>query len=118
MKLVNLTPHAVVIEPAGGSRVVLPPTGDLALFEAALRPGAPVGGIPVVLSGPGQLTGLPAQRPGVVLIVSRVVAQEAAGQGRADVYAPDTTRMSAIRDYCGAVHRVRRLVSFVAPSPD
>lgn len=116
MTLFNLTSHDIVIEPAGGSRVVLPPTGQLARLDPLLRPGPPVDGIAVVLSGSAELVGLPAPRPGLALIVSTGAAKEAARQGRLDVYAPDTSLISAIRDQDGIVRGVRRLVSF-AESP-
>lgn len=98
---------------------MLPPTGHLARLDPFLRPGPPVDGIPVVLSGAAEILGLPAPRPGLAIIASTVVAQEAGRQGRSDVYAPDTGRMSAIRDEDGAVRAVRRLVSFarLAGSP-
>jgi hypothetical protein len=118
MKLINLTPHAIVIRPLisegydhpfEGTAVVVPASGDVA--RVATLPSTVVGdlaGIPVVASPSfGDVVGLPAPQDGVAYIVSGLVLSRAFG--RTDVFAPDTGA-TAIREN-GQIVAVRGLVA-------
>ena len=94
MKLVNLTPHSIVLQGPDGDRIVVPPAGQLA--RVASQPGTRLDeagdyeGAPCPLYGApnwGAVEGLPAYEPGTILIVSALVA----GQSRRyDVFSPGT----------------------------
>jgi hypothetical protein len=105
--LVNLTPHPVNLVTDGGT-VVVPPSGLVA--RVALHPDVPVGTVeldgvtvPIVAtSASGDVTGLPEQRDGVLVVVSRLVAEVSE---RADLVIPH----DAVRDATGAVVGCRAL---------
>ena len=59
MRLVNLTPHVVVLYRADGSTETIPPSGTVArVTQETTRVGS-VAGVPVVTTRPGPVTGLP-----------------------------------------------------------
>lgn len=111
MELVNLTPHQIVIEPEGGERTVLPPSGQVARVAVSQDVVAQVGEIPIVATRFGDVEGLPEPRPGVLYVASTLVAQAAAAAGRRDVVSPDTGP-TAVRDGEGRIVAVRRLQTF------
>lgn len=79
MKLVNLTPHSIVLRDPAGADHVIPPSGQVARVRTI--PGAPenVPGIPVpvaVADKFGAVDGLPERpEPDAIFIVSMVVGQ-------------------------------------------
>lgn len=121
MELINLTPHDIAIHanaPGGGVYVVfVPPSGRVARLDEEYRVITEL-----VLSGEawvavgrpryGAILGLPEPKPGVLYIASARVAEAAAGLGRRDVVAPDTSPGSAIRDPDGQIVGCRRLITF------
>lgn len=109
MRLINLTPHEVVIL-VGGKPLRLAPSGRVARLEVA-ESEAGVDGIPVVRTQFGEITGLPDPEPETFFVTSTIVAQAAARLGRRDVVAPDTGP-TAIRNEKGQVIAVRRLQCF------
>lgn len=98
----------------------IPPSGNVARVSVEMESAgrevfgdSPVGGIPsVTIYRPiySAVTGLPPEEPGVGLIVSAMVASALAecGDGRRDIYCPDTGP-TAIREN-GQVVAVRALL--------
>lgn len=105
----NLTPHAVTLC-SGRTVVELPPDGLVARRDDMTEPtgSVDVGGlaIPCVRVDHGAISGLPDQMDGVLLIVSRVVAE--ALPGRSDLCFPT----DLVRDADGHVVGCRSLGTF------
>ena len=102
MKFINLTPHEITIQ--GRS---FPPSGMVArVVDRELRE-IFLDGIPVTLfeGSSGDSTLLPKKEEGVILIVSRAVAQVVR---RDDVYFPT----DFVRNSYGTVTECRRLAQF------
>lgn len=114
MRIVNLTPHEVVVAPDGVTPVaVFEPSGRVARVAEIVEPDDPIPGyesVPVVQKGFGQIEGLPDPEDGTLYLVSLVVLQAAKAAGRTDCIAPDTGPDSAIRDEAGRIKAVRRLM--------
>lgn len=142
MKLVNLTPHTIVIksDTMNGERTTtLEPSGTVARIEMEYKEAEDIwhdtgkssammsdsnplyGGISneifTVRQTPGEIIGLPEPRDGEIFVVSAMVA---AAVKRFDVVAPDTGP-TAIRieegDRKGQVEAVTRLIRFDEPAP-
>lgn len=113
MKLVNLTPHQIVLRAEDGTEMVLPPTGDVARVTSTPGPlvHAPQAGLPVPVYGgdrPGEIVGLPDPQRETLYIVSNVVADLVAE--RHDVVCPATgPQDGAIRNDQGQIIAVTRL---------
>ncbi len=110
MKIVNCTPHAIVVRDAVEQDRIFPPSGILVRCAVRSVPCATVDGVPVVRSEMGDLEGLPEPEQGTVYIVSTPAAQKAAALGRPDVLSPDTGP-TAIREN-GQVKAVRGFQRF------
>ncbi len=80
MRLVNLTPHAVVIETATGT-VTAPPSGTVARCAEVRTPVGTVTvyghEVPLVAQGFGKVSDLPAPETGTIYVVAALVAQAA-----------------------------------------
>lgn len=108
-KLINLTPHALVIRTANGTDLTLPSSGRVArastietpalplLYNPASfwdRLGKPVSEetmlleIKVSVTKFGAIEGLPEAEDGVVYVTSAIVASAARQLGRTDVLSP------------------------------
>lgn len=77
--LKNLTPHDVVIVGDHG-RLVIPPVATPARIGERRAPGAPIATqdghtIDTIVATPGEITDLPEPIPGVIYVVSRLVAE-------------------------------------------
>jgi hypothetical protein len=81
-KLVNLTPHAVVL--SGGPS--LPPSGSIARCSQVSSPAGEFEGIPLSRTVFGAVEGLPEPAPGVMFLVSALV--RGAVPHRKDVASP------------------------------
>jgi hypothetical protein len=101
MKLVNLTPHEIIVH-ASGSTLKLPPSGQVArVAETREDLGViTIDGLQVAISRAtyGQVEGLPEPAPDTLLIVSGLVLAAVGGK-RSDIVAPGP----AIRDAEGKV---------------
>jgi hypothetical protein len=91
--LVNLTPHPITLVTAEGGELVLPPAAEPARCSMERRVVGRVrttaGNVPLhrVVAGPAE--GLPTPRPGVLCIVSRIVAESVTD--RTDLVVPDVS---------------------------
>ena len=101
-KVINLTPHAVTLVNADGSPLMtIAPSGNLARVSArtvvvgTLKIGDVT--VPITKTEMDEVTGLPDQQDGVVLIVSLAVAQRV--PDRTDVMIPN----ESIRDSQGCI---------------
>jgi hypothetical protein len=110
VKLVNLTPHPLVIF-AGGGQITVPPSGTVArvrevvedVGELVLDDGTKVPLRRKFLSS--EIEGLPEPQDGVVYVVSYLAAQVAWSQGRTDVMATG----DPVRDEQGHIVGVKSL---------
>jgi hypothetical protein len=117
VEFINLTPHPVVILTTSGEEVVIPPSGRVARVATTQEVVATLTphnhNIEIVRTRFGEIENLPEPEPGVLYIVSTLVAQAAVAlQGRQDVVAPDTGPQSAVRGEDGQIRAVRRLQTF------
>jgi hypothetical protein len=95
VKLINLTPHPVVIKLPNNEEVIIPSSGVARVRERTSEVGvleAEVDGkiieIPVKIKElDGSVEGLPQPQDGVIYIVSYLAAQVAWKEGRRDVFA-------------------------------
>lgn len=108
MNIVNLTPHAITIEKADGTRITIPPTAPAARVTQQNYIMADVDGIPVSAVVWGEVENVPAPADNTVYVVSAMVAQRL--PERSDVLAPDTGA-SAIRE-SGNIVAVRGFVKY------
>lgn len=102
MKIVNCTPHEIVLRSTVGCRgheFVFPPSGTVARVATVQEHDSDVclsdgdddfKGISIYLTKLGEVEGLPDPERGVLYITSSIVAQAAAAAGRTDVCSPDT----------------------------
>lgn len=109
MTIINLTPHAVTLHGADGQSVTLPPSGQVARLAVAREAMAPVvvDGVTLAVSRPtlGAVTGLPDAQPGVLLLVSALVADAVR---RADVVSPG----ELVRDAAGVIVGAKGLCAY------
>jgi hypothetical protein len=113
VKLVNLTPHEVVIYDVNNNVVLrVPPSGQVARVTTEERVIGAINGVPLVKTVYGEVQGLPEPEPGTVYIVSLLVLQAMAGR-RSDLVAPNTspTPLGAVRDEQGRILGVRSFVT-------
>lgn len=96
MKLINLTPHPVVVRSTEGD-CTIPADGTVARVNTVSKAAGTIMGLPVVTTTYGDVEGLPAPADGVVYVVSAMVL---AATDRDDVVAPDTGP-TAMRDDSG-----------------
>ncbi len=89
--LINLTPHAIVVESETGTQTTYSPSGTVARVEMETKVSGEVGGFPVVTN---TVLGhnLPDPVEGTYLLVSAMVLTIAKELGRSDCLAPDTNR--------------------------
>lgn len=97
MKIVNLTPHTVVVAADfNSSRVEFPSEGVARVTSSATKVDT-VNGIDIVTTTYGDVEGLPEPQEGVVYLVSMVVGNVPAVKARPDVLCPDTSPAAAVR---------------------
>ncbi len=122
--IINLTPHEINID-LGGNRLAFPPSGQIARVSVKNIPEGEimlddVNGIPVSKPVYGVVEGLPTPyvddtdgsrsvQPGVIYIVSMLVAQRC--PGRDDIVVPDSGP-SAIRGANGQIEAVRGFIRY------
>lgn len=84
-KLVNLTPHPIVVLGPDGE-ITIPASGTVARCSEVSEVIGELNGVPVIRKSFGQVVNLPEPEEGVVYIVSALVAQ--AAKDRDDVVFP------------------------------
>lgn len=97
MKIINLTPHDIVITDGP----TFPPSGIVARVSVQQVDVGDINGIPVKAQTFGDIVDLPAPQDGTVFIVSAIVLAAAKAAGRTDVVAPDTS--NAVRNDQGHI---------------
>lgn len=97
MKVINLTPHAVVITDGP----TFEPSGTVARVSVSQVDDGVIAGVPVKKQTFGDIIDLPAPAPDTVYIVSAIVLAAAKEAGRTDCVAPDTS--NAVRDEQGHI---------------
>lgn len=97
MKIVNLTPHAVVIS----NGPTFPPSGTVARVSVQQVDAGTIAGIPVKTQTFGDIVDLPAPADDTIYIVSALVLSAAKAAGRTDCVAPDTS--NAVRNDAGHI---------------
>lgn len=97
MKIINLTPHAVVITDGP----VFSPSGQVARVTVNQKIVGNINGIPVKSQVFGDLVGLPDPKDDTVYLVSALVLSAAKAVGRNDCLAPDTA--NAVRNDAGQI---------------
>ena len=101
-KIINLTPHEVVVERKDGSRKTYHPSGQVARVVLEDEQIDEIDGIPVIRGKVKEVTGIPKKQDGVYYIVSLFVLQNT---NRDDLIVPNTN--NAIRDEQGKIIAVR-----------
>ena len=104
-KLVNLTPHDIVVRKADGDLMV-PPSGLVARVTTSQEVVGDIDGVPIVRTIFGEVQGLPDPELDTVYIVSSLVLGALKGS-RSDVVSPDTGP-TAIRNEAGQIVAVTR----------
>lgn len=123
-RLINLTPHEVVLVGENGSMMRIPPSGQVARvaervegaeeFLAVAGNTTPseiqfsLGGVPLRRVSYGEIEGLPPREEGTFFVVSAVVAMAAAKAGREDVLFPH----ELVRDSQGRIVGARALARY------
>lgn len=87
-KIINCTPHAIVVENEG-VEIVIEPSGLVARIDMEVLTVGDLNGFPIVKN---EVVGnnLPEPEEGVYLLVSAMVLSEAKNLGRVDCIAPNT----------------------------
>ncbi len=107
-KIVNLTPHAIVLMDEEGSVIAtFPPSGQVARVNTSVEVVGSLHGAPVKRTVFGEVNGIPDPEEGTVYLVSTLVAQAAK---RGDVVSPDTGPTAVRKD--GQIAGVRGFQSF------
>jgi len=111
IEIVNLTPHEITIYMSNGQVLRIPPSGVIARVSVSAKIIGEVNNIPIRAIEYGEVQNLPEPKPGVVYIVSIIVLMALKSKGivRNDVFAPDTSPDSAVRDEKGNVVGVKYL---------
>ena len=97
MKIINLTPHPIVIT----NGPTLQPSGTVARVTTQQVDAGTINGIPVKTQTFGDIVDLPDPQPDTIFVVSAIVLAAAKAQGRTDVVAPDTA--NAVRNENGYI---------------
>jgi hypothetical protein len=85
-KIINLTPHDIVIMGENGEKIILSKDGTVARVTVNRKATESVNGIPIFTESYGDVVGLPNESEGVYWIVSALVRQ--AVPWRQDVLSP------------------------------
>ena len=109
-KIVNLTPYIIrVIIGDGTETLAIEPCGTICRVKEETKTVSSIDGIPVRVSRPTSVEGLPPQKEDVIYITSGMAAAAAWALGRADVYCPSTLADDVIRDEKGLTIAIKAL---------
>ena len=106
--IVNLTPHAITII-TGESSITINPHGNVCRVVEETETVSTINRIPVRVSHPTAVEGLPPQQDGVVYFCSGMAASAAWSLGRADVFCPSTDEADIVRNEKGHVIAIKAL---------
>ena len=116
-RIINLTPHDIVIYDESGERVIatIPRSSVVARVTTIKRPSGLLrygdAEIPLYRIEYGGVDGLPPEpEPGVCYIVSMITAEAAPSSFRGRLLVPDTSPGSVVRDEAGRIKGVRALI--------
>ena len=112
MKIVNLTPHAIVLSSSSGE-ITIPPSGTGARVSSVSGKLETIPGIPIPVDQPsvlGEVSDLPEPQENTFFVVSGMVLQKLAGK-RADVLGPGTgPNDNPVRNEKGQICAITRFV--------
>ena len=109
-KIVNLTPYIIrVIIGDGTETLAIEPCGTICRVKEETKTVSSINGIPVRVSHPTDVEGLPPQQEGVIYITSGMAASAAWDLGRTDVYCPSTLEEDIIRNAKGLTLAIKAL---------
>ena len=110
--MLNLTPHAIVLQIVPGTEVVFPPSGTVARLTTVEKVvghyETQMGAVPVVETLVQGMDNIPDPMSNVKFIVSSMVLDKLGSEYAGQAFAPDTGS-SAIRDSKGFIISVTRL---------
>lgn len=116
MNVINLTPHTInVCDDAGNVVQSFPPSGTQARCATIEAEAPPVNGVRATTQRFGKIEGLPAPQKDTVYLVSMVVGQavrDGSASPRTDVYGPNTSPGSVVRDESGQIKGVKSFVHY------
>jgi len=115
MEVINLTPHTINVCDDAGNVVQSFPSAGQARAASIENPETPVQGVPVVSQSFGEVSGLPAPKKGTIYLVSMVVGQalqQSQASPRSDIYGPNTSPGSVVRDAQGQIKGVKSFVKY------
>jgi hypothetical protein len=87
MRLINLTPHEIILLIARDVELKIPSSGIARVDHKRIKTGQYIKGIPIYKRSHHRIIGLPKPKNGNNYIVSRATAECAWRDGREDVYA-------------------------------
>jgi len=97
MKIVNLTPHMIVVCSSLENVIAKYPSEGNARVSTSATTIDSVNGIDIVATVYGEVEGLPEPQEGVMYLVSMVVGNIPSIRERKDVISPDTSPAASIR---------------------
>lgn len=110
MFIINLTSHAIsIIRDDNKSPLVIAPHGIVCRVIEETETVSTVNGIPIRVSHPTAVEGLPPQKEGVIYFCSGMAAAAAWELGRADVVCPSTDENDIIRNERGLTIAIKAL---------
>lgn len=110
MKIINLTPHTVVICDQSGNVVKSYPSEGAARVRIEFSERPSIDDVPVKSVTYAETEGLPPASADTFYIVSMVVAQ--ANPGRADLLCPNSAPGEAVRDAAGQIIGVKSFARY------
>ena len=110
MFIINLTSHAIsIIRDDNKSPLVIAPHGIVCRVIEETETVSTVNEIPIRVSRPTAVEGLPPQQEGVVYFCSGMAAAAAWQLGRTDVFCPSTDEADIVRNEKGHVTAIKAL---------
>lgn len=106
--IINLTTHEIVIK-VNDDSIVIKPHGTVCRVQEETKTVSYIDGIPVRVSRPTAVEGLPPRKDGTVYFCSGMAAAAAWSLGRADVVCPSTNEEDLIRNEKGHVVAIKAL---------
>ena len=106
--IINLTLHTINVI-VGDETISIKPCGTVCRVIEDTKTVASINRIPIRVSHPTAVEGLPPQKEGVIYLCSGMAASAAWELGRADVYCPSTLADDIIRNEKGLTIAVKAL---------